>query len=84
MAGWLQSQNDPATDIVAISPSDSGTLAGIRGICFGGSGALRVLTQDGSDITIPSGVLAAGVIHPIRVKRVFATGTSATSIYGVK
>ena len=36
----------------------------------------------GEDITFPG--LAAGVVHPLEVIRVFATGTTADDIRGVR
>jgi hypothetical protein len=36
----------------------------------------------GEDVTYLSGSLALGVAHRLRVTRVFATGTTATGIFG--
>jgi hypothetical protein len=47
----------------------------------GVAGAVKVTFFDGTTVTF--GTLVAGVIHPLRVKRVFATGTTATGIIGV-
>lgn len=74
----------PGTDIFAITPDDNNELSYVtRGIVFSTAGALRVLTMAGRDITLPDGLFAAGMIHPLRVKKVFATGTTATGIHGV-
>lgn len=68
----------------AIAPHDTNQLATYtRGICFVVAGALKVLMADGTTITFTSGALAAGIIHPLSVKQVFSTGTTATGIFGV-
>ena len=51
-----------------------------RGISFGTAGTLKVEFPDGTQVTIPSGALAAGVIHPMKIVKVFATGTGASDI----
>lgn len=48
------------------------------GIYVGGSGDVKVTTYDGDDITMVG--LVAGVWHPIQAKRVWVTGTTASSI----
>jgi len=73
----------PAVQVVLITPDDAGELdPHLRGISFATAGILRILDGLGNDVTIPDGALAAGVIHPIRVKRVFSTTTTATDIVG--
>jgi hypothetical protein len=68
---------------VLITPHDTNDLANaVYAISFAGAGALRVLTLDGDDVTIPNGALAAGVQHALAVRRVFSTGTGATGIVG--
>jgi hypothetical protein len=68
----------------AITPHDSNNLTtSTRGICFATAGALKVRLADGNDVTFTSGALAAGIIHPLRVIRVWSTGTTAASIFGV-
>jgi hypothetical protein len=72
----------PAVDAFAITPDNSNDLATVtRGIYVGVSGDLKVITLGGETVTFVG--LAAGMIHPIRVARVLATGTTATSIVGV-
>ena len=78
----------PAEYITLITPSDtaiidfSGTPKATRGISIGVTGTLRVETVKGDDVTIPDGALVIGVIHAIAVRRVYATGTTATEIVG--
>lgn len=64
-----------------ITASDTAFIEPVtRGIAFSGAGALAVEYVDGQTHTIASGVLSAGIIHPIQVRRILATGTSATGI----
>lgn len=64
-----------------VTPSDAADLTFVsRAISFGTAGALRITTEAGDDVTIPSGALAAGVLHPIGASRIWATGTTAASI----
>lgn len=70
-------------NIFLITPNDSTDLAThARGISFATAGALKIDDMNGNTVTIPSGALSAGIIHPLRVKRVHSTGTTAASIVG--
>lgn len=76
--GGLESS---ARGIVLVTPSnDTDLVTATRGVSFAVAGDLKVTTVAGETVTIPSGALAAGGIHPIRVVRIFATGTTATGI----
>ncbi len=78
-----QSMDSPAANVVLVTPHDTNDLAqATRGISFAAAGALKVLTAGGQTVTIPGGSLVAGIIHPLRVVRVFSTGTAATDIVG--
>lgn len=80
----VTAKSAPGEDIFSITPHDTNELEfTTRGICFGTEGALKVMTVSGRIVTIPSGVLAAGIIHPLRVKMVYSTDTTAADIYGV-
>jgi hypothetical protein len=72
-----------ATDALAVTPSDSTDLArySTTGLYVGVTGDVKVTLNDGSTVTFTS--LASGIIHPIAVKRVWATGTTATNIMAV-
>jgi hypothetical protein len=71
----------PVPHAALVAPSDTDELAKVsRGISFGTAGALAVVTLGGESLTIPSGALAAGVIHPLRVRQVKNTGTTAANI----
>lgn len=79
----FQRRIDSGSSAFAITPNDSSDLAQpIRGLYIGGAGNIVVLFEgDTSPVTLVG--LVAGVVHPLAVKKVFATGTTATSIIGV-
>lgn len=68
----------PVVGGAAVTPSDSTDIAeSTISLYVGTAGTLKVTMFDGSVVTY--GAIAAGR-HPLRVKRVWATGTSATNI----
>lgn len=65
-----------------ISPDDVTDLQNVtRAIVLAVAGDIAVILKNGDAITLPA--LAAGVIYPVRVARVLATGTTATGIKGL-
>ena len=66
----------------AVTPSDSTDLNSItRGIYVGGSGNIVVIFADDADgATTTLTGLATGVWHPMQVRRVLSTSTTATGI----
>lgn len=76
------SLNGPAVNAFAVTPHDTNELtAHTRGIYVGVSGDVKVTTTGGDTVTFVD--MAAGVIHPIRAKIIFSTGTDATNIIGL-
>lgn len=72
--------NGPATDIFPIIPLDSSDLANVAVALFvEGAGAVRFVSHAGQTRIVN---LTAGAILPVGVKRVLATGTTATGIHG--
>jgi hypothetical protein len=72
----------PALNAFAVTPDDSNDLAHTaRGIYCGSGGNLAVVTFGGDSVTFVA--LSGGVVHPITVSRVLATGTTALSIVAV-
>lgn len=68
---------------VAVVPTDGADLTSgpTRGLFVGVSGNVAVNFCDDTDAaTVTMLSLAAGVWHPLQVRRVLATGTTATSI----
>jgi len=72
----------PATKAFEISPGDGADIAYVtRALWVGGAGDLKVTTSAGDTVTLVG--VTAGCLIPIRVSRVWSTGTSATSIVGL-
>lgn len=70
--------SDPYTSAAAVTPDNTNELSYMtRALVIGTAGALKVTMHDGTDVTFAS--VPAGLL-PIRVKRVFATGTVASNI----
>ena len=71
------------TDSNELTPNDSNDVewGESRGfIVRGNAGDVRVMTVSGSVRTIPN--VQASEIITVRIKRVYATGTTATGIWG--
>lgn len=68
-------------DAAAVTPSDTVDLAQFSVIYIGGGGNVKVTTAQGSAVTF-SGMQPGGVL-PVRVRRVWATGTTATLMTAV-
>lgn len=67
----------------AITPSDVTIFQQpTRGIYIGGAGNITVDMADGGSSVLFVGLMA-GVVYPFQVTRVYATGTTATSIVGL-
>ena len=72
----------PADGAIAITPSDNNNLSrSVRALYVGVSGDVKITFIDDTEVTFVA--LAAGVIHPMRAKKVFSTGTTATGIVGI-
>lgn len=62
-----------------VTPSDTTVIEPLtRGVLVTVAGALAVEYADGTQHTI--GEVAQGVIHPMQVRKVLSTGTTATGI----
>ena len=69
----------PAANAAAVTPNDSADLTNVsRSLYVGGAGNVKVDMADVGTVTFTG--VPAGTILPIRVKRVYATGTTATTI----
>ena len=72
----------PASHGEAITPSDTAGLSTpTRAIYIGSGGDLAVEMLGGQMLTFRS--MQGGVFYPLRVVKVFATGTTATDIVGI-
>ena len=68
----------PASNAIAVTPSDTADLPiASKRLWVGGAGTVKVNTVGGSTLTYTS---PAGAYINVRASRVYATGTSATSI----
>lgn len=75
------SLTSPATELHVITPDDASDLATyVRAIAVTVSGNVQVTTIADTTATIH---VTAGAPFPVRVKRVWATGTDATGIVGL-
>lgn len=74
--------DSPASHGFAVSPSDGADLPDVtRAIYVGGSGAVAATLASGAEITLAG--IAAGTVLPLRIRRIKATGTTATFILGL-
>lgn len=68
--------SDPASRLIAVTPSDATDLTGTRGLYVGTSGDLIIKDMNGTQTTIANAPVG---YHPLRVTRVMAA-TTATDI----
>ncbi len=81
-ASFQPSQSGPAASAFAITPSDATDLAEpTRGIYVGQGGDIAVTMLEGDAVLLRS--VSAGSILPLRVRRVRATGTTASHLVGL-
>ena len=82
--GFKSGKESPGDGWFEITPHDTNELAYMtRAICFVTEGDLKITDAFGNTVTLPSGLLSAGIMHPTRIVKVFSTGTTATDIWGV-
>jgi len=69
----------------SVTPSNTADIPSVTGgenngcvLYVGGAGTVKVLTVGGDEVTFTG--VQAGTFMPVQVVRVYATGTSATSI----
>lgn len=68
-------------DAAAVTPNDAVDLPQISVIFVGVGGNIKVTTAQGTDVTFTG--VNAGTVLPIQVRRVWSTGTTATSLTAV-
>ncbi|HQT52419.1 MAG TPA: hypothetical protein PKX06_02925 [Phenylobacterium sp.] len=64
------------TNVTVVTPSDTDDANGC-GFVYSG-GACAIVTASGATVTMPEAF--AGVIHPVQIRKVLLTGTTATSV----
>jgi hypothetical protein len=81
-ASHANSLTAPARDGFAITPNDAADITAVtRAVYVGGPGNLAIVLQSGATVTLSN--VASGSLLPLRIKRLLATGTTATSIVGL-
>lgn len=78
-ASMQQNPTDPALELAVVTPHDTNDIFPARGLYVGVGGNVAVIAGGDTAAVTLVGV-NAGTILPIRVRRVLATGTTATSI----
>lgn len=75
----LRNLTSPATHAAEIVPDDGTDLQHLtRGLYVGATGTVVVLMASGQTVTLSN--LIPGVIYPLRVARILATGTTAQGL----
>ena len=75
------SPTSPTTMLEVVTPNDAADLNVMtRALNVATSGTVQVTTADGQTGSV---YIAAGILFPIRVQRVWATGTTAAGIRGL-
>jgi hypothetical protein len=77
----LGNLTEPAAAAIAIIPDDATDIPVTRGIYVGVQGDVKVTMASGTIVIFVA--LAAGIIHPLQVKRVWTEATTAQDIVGV-
>lgn len=73
-----QQSMSPANSIILCTAADGTSFPPTRGLSFVSAGDIKVDTAEGETVTIPSGSLAAGIVHPLSITRIYSTGTTAS------
>lgn len=74
--------DSPARSGAALTPDDTADLGVVtRAVYVGGGGSLAVELADGASVSFAG--VPAGAILPVRIKRLMATGTTASGIVGL-
>lgn len=82
-ATFSRTPDGPYERAVAVTPNDSADLADVASaLWIGGAGAVKVDTAGGDTVTLSAAL--AGTIIPVRVRRVWSTGTVATNIVALR
>lgn len=77
-----RSLTTPPENAAELTPDDTAILQNAtRAIHVGGGGDLRVRMLGGEVVTLAG--LQPGTMIPLRIRQIFATGTTATAIVGL-
>lgn len=82
-ATHVTSLESPATAGETIAPDDAADLSFVtRGLYVGSTGAVTAVLLSGDEVVLNEA--QAGVIYPLRVRRVKSTGTTAAGLIGLR
>lgn len=73
---------DPADNAAAVTPNDSTDLTNTARALYVGTGGDVKVTTAGND-TVTFNDVQGGSILPVRIKRVFSTGTTASNMVAI-
>lgn len=77
-ADHLSGLESPASKLSPVTPDDATDLPlASRALNVASSGSVAVTTVDGTTATV---YVSAGIAFPVRARRIWATGTTATGI----
>jgi len=80
--GYTVGLTAPAVRAEQITPSDGADLVhATRGLYVGQTGNVRVRTLTGDIVVLAN--MQGGILYPIRIAQVLATGTTATDLVGL-
>lgn len=71
-------KTEPARSAAEVTFNDSSLINPTRAIYVGSTGNVKVDFVDGTTVTFSS--VSAGTLLPIRVNKIYSTGTTATDI----
>lgn len=72
----------PGIEAFPVAPSNSANLTHVtRALYVGSTGDVRLELVDGSEVTFRA--MQAGMMYPLRVRKVFRGGTTADNLIGV-
>lgn len=80
--GFISGLDSPAHNADAITKADSDLATSIRSLYVGGAGDVKVTTTGGDAVVFTN--VPAGSILPVRCKRVWSTGTTASGFVGLR
>lgn len=82
-SSYMDGLTTPAVAAEAISPSDTADLEFLtRALYIGQNGDVNVTLKSGDMVLLRN--MQSGIMYPLRVIRVLATGTTAAGIVGLR